>query len=112
FGDSTLTSDAAEQGVEMVCYAEDVASLLDALGVREPVVLAGFSMGGYVLWQFVRHFADRVRALILCDTRAAADTDEVREGRLRTVEEVRRSGVETVVEAMLPKLLSERTRQE
>src|SRR5436309_7326571 len=54
--------------------ADDVAALLDALPVNEPVVVGGLSMGGYVALAFARRFAGRLRGLILADTRAEADT--------------------------------------
>ena len=44
------------------------------LGVDE-VVLCGLSMGGYVIFEFLRRWRHRVRALILMDTRAEADWD-------------------------------------
>ena len=44
-------------------YADELAELLDALGIDEPIVLVGFSMGGYIAWQFVRKYAERLRAL-------------------------------------------------
>src|SRR6266436_166768 len=50
--------------------ADDVAALLDALHVTEPVVLAGLSMGGYVALAFARRHPSRLRALLLADTRA------------------------------------------
>ena len=68
-------------------------------------------MGGYILWQFVRQFPDRVKALVPCDTRAIADSVEARQGRLKTASEVADTGVEPIITAMLPKLLSEQTRQ-
>ena len=58
------------------------------LGIDEPIVLVGFSMGGYIAWQFVRKYAARLRALVQCDTTAAADTDEARAGRLKMAENV------------------------
>ena len=39
--------------------AEDVAALLDGLKIREPVVLGGLSMGGYVTLAFARRFPER-----------------------------------------------------
>lgn len=85
--------------------AEAVAELLEHLGIREPVVVAGLSMGGYVAFEFVRQFPQRVRALGLCSTRAAADTPEQREQRMTTAERIRREGLEPLASSMLTRLL-------
>ncbi len=110
FGQSTQAPEDAASGVSMSRYAADVAELLRAIDVTEQVILCGFSMGGYILWQFIRQFPERVKAFVPCDTRAIADTAEARQGRLKTADEVMKSGVEPIITAMLPKLLSERTR--
>jgi pimeloyl-ACP methyl ester carboxylesterase len=55
-------------------HAEDLCGLLDALGIAEPVVFVGLSMGGYVGFAMWRHHRDRIGAFVLADTRAAADT--------------------------------------
>ncbi len=110
FGQSTQRSEDAHSGVSMRQYAADVAALLDAIGVTEPVILCGFSMGGYILWQFVLQFPERVKAIVACDTRVIADSAEAREGRLKTADEVAETGVEPIITAMLPKLLSQATR--
>ena len=73
-------SDAPDLGYSMEIYAEDLAALLDALGVDE-VVLCGLSMGGYIAFEFLRRWRNRVRALVLMDTRAEADTAEGRRAR-------------------------------
>lgn len=99
------TSGETPGTVTMERLADDLAELLDALRVTEPVVLAGLSMGGYVAWQFWRRHAARLRALILCDTRAAADTEEVARARGGLAARVLREGSSVLVEAMLPKLL-------
>jgi 3-oxoadipate enol-lactonase len=109
FGRSSLATGDAEQGVDMRRYAADVAAVLDHLGVSEPAILCGFSMGGYVLWQFVHEYPDRVRAIVLCDTKAAADSDEVRSARLSGADEVLRCGAGPLAESMLPKLLAPAT---
>jgi pimeloyl-ACP methyl ester carboxylesterase len=90
--------------------ADDVAALLDALGVREPVVLGGLSMGGYVALAFVRRHAARLRGLILADTRAEADSAEGKANRDRLIAFARAHPARDVVEQMLPKLLGEATR--
>jgi 3-oxoadipate enol-lactonase len=46
-----------------------------------------------------------VRALVLADTRAEADTDEARANRLAMQQKARESGPAAIAEAMIPKLL-------
>ena len=93
-------------------FADDLAAWLDALAIREPVVFCGLSMGGYIAFQFWRRFAARLRGLILCDTKAVADTPEGAAARQSTAERVLREGTAPVVEAMLPKLLAESTERQ
>ena len=102
FGGSQVISGTAT----MEAMADDLAALLDALHVKEPVVFCGLSMGGYVAFQFWRKYAARLRALVLCDTRAAPDTPEAAAGRLTLVEKVLQTGAECVADAMLPKLFA------
>lgn len=90
--------------------AEDVAAFLDVLGV-ERVVLGGLSMGGYVAFEFYRRFPQRVRALVLADTRPQADTDEARRTREETARRILSEGMAPVADSMLPKLLTENTRE-
>src|SRR5262249_51209116 len=48
FGKSDVTPGA----VSMEQMADDLAALLDELGIHEKVIFCGLSMGGYVGWQF------------------------------------------------------------
>lgn len=89
--------------------AQEVAAELDRLGVREPVVMGGLSMGGYVAFEFLRQFPQRLKGLGLFSTRASADAPAVREGRLKTAEKVRREGLAPFARAVLPKLLGRTT---
>jgi pimeloyl-ACP methyl ester carboxylesterase len=90
--------------------ADDVAALLDALKIGEPVVVGGLSMGGYVALAFARRHARRLRGLVLADTRAEADGAEARANRDKMIALARDHGAADVVEQLLPKLLAERTR--
>ena len=103
-------SDAPEGVYAMDTYADDLCALLDALHIRR-AVLCGLSMGGYIALAFWRKYASRVLALILADTRAGADTAEARLARLEMVEQVKQRGSAPAIEAMLPRLLAESTRQ-
>jgi len=109
FGQTPLAPGDAERGVSMEAHADDLADLLDKLAIREPIVLVGFSMGGYVAWQFARKYAVRLRALIQCDTRVLADTEEARAGRLKMAEHVAEWGSGRVAEMMGPKLIAPAT---
>ena len=98
-------SDAPDLGYGMGIYADDLAALLDALGVNE-AVLCGISMGGYVIFEFLRRWRHRVRALILMDTRAEADSIEGRRARDAAAATARDGGAAAVGGAMLPKMLA------
>ena len=95
----------AGDDIRMDTYADDIAALLDALDV-EQTVLAGLSMGGYIAFAFWRRYPERVRGLVLLNTRASADTDEARQNRFRTIEAIRQNGLDPLIQGMVPKLLS------
>ncbi|MGB5174370.1 MAG: alpha/beta fold hydrolase, partial [Thermoanaerobaculia bacterium] len=101
-------SDGRDETTTMRQFADDLAGLLDALRISEPVNLCGLSMGGYVAWQFWKHHRDRLTSLILCDTRAACDTPEGALGRLVLAKTVLAEGALPVADSMLPKLFAPR----
>lgn len=103
FGDSTPSQD-----VTMERYADDLRALLNELEI-DHVVLAGLSMGGYVAFAFYRKYPDRVRGLVLVDTRAQADSDEARANRATTAQKVKEHGAASLADDMLDKLLSPAT---
>ena len=111
FGDSQQGPTDATEGVCMKTYAGDVIGVLDALGIDEPVVVAGFSMGGYITWQLALRHAERIRGLVLVDTRSKDDTQEVRVGRLTMAESITQLGAKPDIEPILPKLLAPATIQ-
>jgi 3-oxoadipate enol-lactonase len=90
--------------------AEDVLALLDELNVPRAVV-CGLSMGGYVALALYRAHPSRVRALVLADTRPRADTEDARRAREENARRSLSEGMRPIADAMLPKLLSTRTRE-
>ncbi|MEX0977658.1 MAG: alpha/beta fold hydrolase [Pirellulales bacterium] len=108
FGGSQVTPGT----VTMEQMADDMAALVDVVGIDEPIVFCGLSMGGYVALEFWRKYASRLRGLVLCDTRAAADTPEAAAGRLDTAKNVLRDGTAGLADAMLSKLLAPTTLQD
>jgi pimeloyl-ACP methyl ester carboxylesterase len=107
FGQSSLGNADPARGITMEQYADDLAALLDVQLVTEPIVLVGFSMGGYIAWQFVRKYAQRLRALVQCDTKAAADTENARDTRIRMAENVAEWGSARIAEMTGPKMLAD-----
>jgi pimeloyl-ACP methyl ester carboxylesterase len=70
-------------------------------------------MGGYVALSFAARYLDRLRGLMLFDTRSIADSPEAAAGRERNAQEIDASGsVDNLVAAMLPKLFAESTRKQ
>jgi 3-oxoadipate enol-lactonase len=90
-------------------HAADLLRLCDACGIAR-AVFAGVSIGGYALFEFWRQHRDRVSGLILCDTRAGADTEEGRATRLQAADDVEKRGSIAFIESMIPKLLGDSTR--
>jgi pimeloyl-ACP methyl ester carboxylesterase len=94
----------------MAKHAADVARICDQEGVGR-AVFAGVSIGGYILFELWRHFRGRVAGLVLCDTRAQADSPEGRAGRLQSAADVRERGTEPFLEGLLPRLIGRTTQQ-
>lgn len=103
-------SEVGEGPATMEKHAADLARVCDAAEAGR-AVFVGVSIGGYILFEFWRRSRPRVRALVLSDTRAQADTAEGRANRLKAAEEMLQHGPEPFIDAMLPKLLGESTRQ-
>jgi pimeloyl-ACP methyl ester carboxylesterase len=106
FGASSPPTD----GVSMQRYADDVVAVLDALGTRQAVFI-GLSMGGYIIFELMRRYPERARALVLADTRADADAPESRRSRDELIAVARAEGPDGLVKRQLPKLLAQETQR-
>lgn len=92
-------------------YADAIARWANEAGI-DKLAIAGHSMGGYVALAFARRHPQMLAGLGLVATRPGADTEQARQGRYKLIEEVKQRGQQAVVDSMLPRLVSERTRQE
>ena len=104
FGESDISGGEST----MNRMAQDVVRLMDALEISSAIV-GGLSMGGYVVLAFYKQFASRVRGLVLADTRAQADTEEAKQVRTQQAEQILTSGMASITDATLPKLLTPET---
>ncbi len=97
FGASALERPPSRVTIDWM--AEQVRDLLDALGITETVMI-GHSMGGYVTLAFAEKYPERLAAIGMVCSHARADTEEVRERRMRQIEQVRKEGVKPLADAM------------
>jgi pimeloyl-ACP methyl ester carboxylesterase len=109
FGGSTI--DEPDDTPSIDDYAVDVVDLLRELHITWAVI-GGCSMGGYAALAVTRRAPERVRALILIDSRASADTSEGRANRRGMLALVDREGPSGVAREMMPKLLGRTTHNE
>src|SRR5713226_1533511 len=106
FGESDITAEVST----MEMFADDLAALMDSLGI-DAAILCGLSMGGYVAFAFLRKYPQRLNGLILADTRPGADTAEGRANRGNVARLALSQGTGAIADLQLPKLISEYTRQ-
>lgn len=92
--------------------ADDIAGLLDALALSGPIELGGLSMGGYVALAFARRHPERLRALILADTRAEPDDAASRAKRDASIARVENGDASGFVDDLLPNLTGKTTQTE
>ncbi|MGW0812030.1 alpha/beta fold hydrolase [Streptomyces viridiviolaceus] len=87
-------------------FADDLAALLDHLGIERAVV-GGVSMGGQITMEFQLRHPRRVRALVLSDTSAPAETDEGKRFRDRLADRLLAEGMDGYAHEVIDKMLAD-----
>jgi pimeloyl-ACP methyl ester carboxylesterase len=106
FGESALRATGGTSAAYSIAdLADDVAGLLDALDVPSAALL-GMSMGGYTALAFAALHRARLSALVLADTRAAADTPDAQAKRDQAITRIHRDGAPAYLDDSLGRLLS------
>jgi 3-oxoadipate enol-lactonase len=90
-------------------YANQLALWAGEVGL-DKFVLVGHSMGGYIAFAFARGYAHMLSGLGLVCTRPGPDTEQAKQGRYTQIAQVWDRGPQAVVDAMLPRLFSPRTK--
>jgi 3-oxoadipate enol-lactonase len=103
-------SSVPQDNIKLDDYANDILALMDQLQI-EKAVLGGFSMGGYIAFSLLRKAPERFSALVLANTRPEADAQEGRKNRITMAASLLEKGSVVAKDAMMPKLLSEKTQQ-
>lgn len=102
-------SEAGSAAHSMHQLAQDCFELITLLGITQPFVVCGLSMGGYIAMAMLRIHPQRIAGLILTATRSTADTPEVKASRDKSIQLAQQEGPGPIIEAMLPRLLSPKT---
>ena len=105
FGES---SDITEP-LSIADLADDIEQMRRVLIGNDKIILGGLSLGGYVAFEYWRKHSERVRALILSNTKPQADTEEAKQGRLAMADKAIQESTWSAVSPMLSKLLSAHT---
>jgi len=102
-------SDVPTGGYSMITYADDILALMDELGIAQAIV-GGMSMGGYITFALLRRAPDRIKGVMLIDTKATADDDTTKAKRRSLIEQVRSEGPAAAAET--ENMLTPRTHEE
>jgi 3-oxoadipate enol-lactonase len=92
----------------MAKHAADIMRVVDAAGADKAAFIV-CSIGGYIAFEILRKYRQRVSALALCCTKPQADTTEARTNRLKAAETVLEQGAEQFFQGLVPKLLGTTT---
>lgn len=102
-------SDGDTPTYSMEVFADDIATLLDNLDIKQKVVLCGLSMGGYVALEFFRQHRERLAGLVLVATQAEADDNAARSKREKMIKKVEAGQMDVIAQALVPNLLGTNT---
>ncbi|MEW2391706.1 alpha/beta fold hydrolase [Streptomyces venezuelae] len=101
YGDSSVV----DGPVYLRDFADDLAGVLDHLGIERAVV-GGVSMGGQIAMEMQRSHAGRVQGLLLSDTSAPAETPEGKAFRNRLADRLLAEGMEGYADEVIDKMLA------
>jgi 3-oxoadipate enol-lactonase len=90
----------------MEMLADDVRTVVERMNLKKPV-LASLSMGGYISLRAVEKYENLFNALILCDTKSAADNNDAKLKRAAGIEKINKEGVKSFVEEFIPNCFAE-----
>lgn len=100
-GRSDAPSPDEARAMTITTFADDLIDVLDAIGERRTCTFVGLSMGGIILFELFRRQPERVAALVLCNTRPNAESEEGRRGRIERAERALVDGARPIADAMI-----------
>ncbi len=103
-------SQVGEGAATMARHAQDIFQILKAESISR-AAFVGVSISGYILLEFWRRYRDHVAALVLANTRATPDTEEGKNKRFASIEDVRRHGPAAFLGSQAQTLMGETARR-
>ena len=92
----------------MELFSDDLIELLDHLGVEQATV-AGMSMGGYVLFNLLSRYPERISAAVFAVTRSVADDEAGKARRLQLATDLLKFGPQVVADSFHPLMFAPKT---
>jgi pimeloyl-ACP methyl ester carboxylesterase len=99
-------SDAPNGPYSIDLFADDIVELLDHLELDKAVV-GGMSMGGYVLFNLLDRYPERLSGACFITTRAHADDEAGKARRLQLAQEVMKFGPQSIADSFEQILFAE-----
>jgi 3-oxoadipate enol-lactonase len=90
----------------METFVFDFFAVLDKLNINK-VTACGLSMGGYIILRALIKSPKRFKAVILADTKAERDDDEVLINRSQSIIQIENNGLKAFLENFIKRLITE-----
>jgi pimeloyl-ACP methyl ester carboxylesterase len=101
FGASPLDSEETS----MEYYADQVHETLMALNIHT-CVMAGHSLGGYIMLAFEERFSECLNGMVLFHSSAFPDSEEKKADRNKTIEFIKKNGSKAFAQVLIPTLFT------
>ena len=91
-------------------FADFVYQFLNENKIKR-AIFVGLSMGGYIIFQMVRYYKNFIEGIVLANTRASADSLELRNKRFELIKRIENEGIEFLIDEYLEKFLKNRNKE-
>jgi pimeloyl-ACP methyl ester carboxylesterase len=104
------SSPAGDGQYTLDMFVDDLFGIIEESKLNKPV-LCGLSMGGYIALRAIERDEEKFSALILLDTKSAADNDETKLKRAAGIKKINTEGVQKFVSEFIPNCFAEESIQ-
>ena len=91
-------------------FADFVYQFLNENKIKR-AIFVGLSMGGYIIFQMVRYYKKFIEGIVLANTKASADSLELRNKRFELIKRIENEGIEFLIDEYLEKFLKNRNKE-